>query len=192
MADQYYLPPQTAELLDKGAAGCKNLGLILDKYVPQDVIEKNEKKGDWLKYLVQEQSHVFDAELFQAVALRQRRMLANIRGIHTFSAALAWRMVVGLGGESVLETDLTLHHLYGVPMIPGSALKGLTRAYAAAEEKKYFIWMRRISRSEFQARKLRRIPRIFSVSLVPRKRQVASPFLMLSRLIQTSLSSLTL
>ncbi len=139
MADQYYLPPQTAELLDKGVAGCKNLGLILDKYVPQDVIEKNENKGPWLKYLVQEQSHVFDAELFQAVALRQRRMLANIRGIHTFSAALAWRMIVGLGGESVLETDLTLHHLYGVPIIPGSALKGLTRAYAAAEEKEYFI-----------------------------------------------------
>jgi CRISPR type III-B/RAMP module RAMP protein Cmr6 len=35
------------------------------------------------------------------------------------------RMIIGLGGENVLETGLTLHHTYGVPYIPGSALKGL-------------------------------------------------------------------
>jgi len=44
-------------------------------------------------------------------------------------------MVVGLGGETVLETDLTLHHLYGIPFIPGSALKGLTRSYVTTEVK---------------------------------------------------------
>lgn len=35
------------------------------------------------------------------------------------------RLIVGLGGESILETGITLHHTYGVPVIPGSALKGL-------------------------------------------------------------------
>lgn len=35
------------------------------------------------------------------------------------------RMAVGLGDESVLETSVTLHRTYGVPYIPGSALKGL-------------------------------------------------------------------
>jgi CRISPR-associated protein Cmr6 len=40
------------------------------------------------------------------------------------------RMVVGLGSESVLETSLALHHTYGVPYIPGSALKGLAAAAA--------------------------------------------------------------
>jgi CRISPR-associated protein Cmr6 len=54
-----------------------------------------------------------------------------------FTATTAWRMVVGLGGETVLETDLTLHHLYGIPFIPGSALKGLTRAYATGEVEEY-------------------------------------------------------
>ena len=38
----------------------------------------------------------------------------------------AGRLIVGLGDESVLETGLRLHHTYGVPLIPGSALKGLT------------------------------------------------------------------
>jgi CRISPR-associated protein Cmr6 len=39
-------------------------------------------------------------------------------------------VVVGLGSESVLETAITLHHTYGVPYIPGSALKGLAAHYA--------------------------------------------------------------
>jgi len=46
-------------------------------------------------------------------------------------------MVMGLGGETVLETDLTLHYLYGIPYIPGSALKGLTRAYVTGEVEGY-------------------------------------------------------
>jgi CRISPR-associated protein Cmr6 len=37
--------------------------------------------------------------------------------------------VVGLGSENVLETGLRLHHTYGIPVIPGSALKGLASHY---------------------------------------------------------------
>jgi CRISPR-associated protein Cmr6 len=40
------------------------------------------------------------------------------------------RMVVGLGAESILETSITLHRTYGVPIIPGSALKGLAASAA--------------------------------------------------------------
>jgi len=39
------------------------------------------------------------------------------------------RMILGLGAESVLETSITLHHTFGVPYIPGSALKGLAASY---------------------------------------------------------------
>lgn len=41
------------------------------------------------------------------------------------------RLAVGLGNESPLEVGLTLHHTYGVPIVPGSAIKGVTRHYAA-------------------------------------------------------------
>ena len=41
------------------------------------------------------------------------------------------RMVIGLGGENVLETGLTLEHTYGTPIIPGSALKGLASHYCS-------------------------------------------------------------
>ncbi|MGQ0794193.1 MAG: type III-B CRISPR module RAMP protein Cmr6 [Deltaproteobacteria bacterium] len=45
-----------------------------------------------------------------------------------------WRMVVGLGSGSVLETSMMLHRVYGFPIIPGSGLKGLAKAYANTVE----------------------------------------------------------
>jgi CRISPR-associated protein Cmr6 len=48
----------------------------------------------------------------------------------TAEALVLGRMVVGLGAESVLETSIALHRTYGVPYIPGSALKGLAAAAA--------------------------------------------------------------
>lgn len=38
-----------------------------------------------------------------------------------------WRMIVGLGNESVYEVSMTLHYIYGFPYIPASAIKGVTR-----------------------------------------------------------------
>jgi CRISPR-associated protein Cmr6 len=48
----------------------------------------------------------------------------------TAVAAVQGRMIVGLGAESVLETSIALHRTYGVPYIPGSALKGLAASAA--------------------------------------------------------------
>ncbi len=39
------------------------------------------------------------------------------------------RFVTGLGDASPIETGLRLHHTYGVPYLPGSALKGLAAHY---------------------------------------------------------------
>ena len=40
------------------------------------------------------------------------------------------RLIIGLGAESPTDTALTLHSLYGVPFIPGSAIKGVAVHYA--------------------------------------------------------------
>ena len=39
------------------------------------------------------------------------------------------RLIVNHGGESVLESNVSLHPYYGFPVIPGSAIKGVTRHY---------------------------------------------------------------
>ena len=40
-----------------------------------------------------------------------------------------WRLAIGLGYESVYETNITLHHIYGIPYIPASSLKGVVRSW---------------------------------------------------------------
>ncbi|MGH2506629.1 MAG: type III-B CRISPR module RAMP protein Cmr6 [Ktedonobacteraceae bacterium] len=134
----YYLPKLTQQLVTQHIDTCQNLGLLLDKYVPQEVIkskeqENKEERSAWLKELARSSQNHIDPELAKQTYDRWFALTNALQVTH-FRAALDWRMVVGLGGETVLETDLTLHHLYGLPYIPGSALKGLARAYVTGEE----------------------------------------------------------
>lgn len=41
-----------------------------------------------------------------------------------------WRVIIGIGTDSIYETGITLHHIYGFPYIPASAIKGITNHYA--------------------------------------------------------------
>lgn len=50
-----------------------------------------------------------------------------------FELAIDWRLAIGLGTESVYETSMTLHPVYGFPYIPGQALKGITRSWIIQE-----------------------------------------------------------
>jgi len=45
-----------------------------------------------------------------------------------------WRLIIGLGRPSVYETSITLHHVYGIPYIPGSAFKGVIRNFVITEK----------------------------------------------------------
>lgn len=131
----YFLPRDTSVLLtSERVRRCKNLGLILDKYPQRIAVEKGDGKSQWLKE-IEPTSHI-DPALGENVYKRWLAMTTAMKAQH-FSADIDWRMIIGLGGETVLETDLTLHHLYGLPFIPGSALKGLTRAYVTGEVEGY-------------------------------------------------------
>lgn len=63
--------------------------------------------------------------------LKARLQAAGVGTVVWHEATVDGRMVVGIGDEGVLETSITLHHTYGVPYIPGSALKGLAARFAA-------------------------------------------------------------
>ena len=65
--------------------------------------------------------------VYQAAYRRQLTALQNPKAEGFFNTK--GRMVIGLGGENVLETGLSLHHTYGTPLIPGTALKGLASHY---------------------------------------------------------------
>jgi CRISPR-associated protein Cmr6 len=54
-----------------------------------------------------------------------RATLASHLLTQSIALPITGRMIVGLGNASPLEVSIQLEHTYGVPIIPGSALKGL-------------------------------------------------------------------
>lgn len=55
----------------------------------------------------------------------------DVRGIQ---AQVSWRIIVGLGQEHIQETSMSLDHIYGIPYIPASAIKGVLRHYYIENE----------------------------------------------------------
>jgi CRISPR-associated protein Cmr6 len=100
-------------------------GLWLDKFLVSTEREDTEAK----RSLVREVAGIPEPEEYQGFFERYRKALEAL-GAELRKAKTLSRLVVGLGGEGVLETSLTLHRTYGVPYIPGSALKGLASRYA--------------------------------------------------------------
>lgn len=118
-----------------------NAGLWLDKYSKdqdqadngdqerKESKEQNRAKTSNRSALVAEVAAIAPPGLYQQFYARWEQMLDEA-GAWTQEARVKGRMIVGLGDESVLETSIALHYTYGVPYIPGSALKGLAASYA--------------------------------------------------------------
>lgn len=112
------------------AAGL-NAGLWLDKFIVDAKRQQrgNEEQGTAQSRVVDEVANLRVSELYPSFFARWSASLA-MRRAETRHATVLGRMVVGLGAESVLETAIALHRTYSVPLIPGSALKGLAAATA--------------------------------------------------------------
>jgi CRISPR-associated protein Cmr6 len=71
---------------------------------------------------------------FRHIVVRQKN---NAQGLNltlsNFDEKIDWRLIVGLGDECVHETSITLHHVYGIPYIPASAIKGVVRNWIITE-----------------------------------------------------------
>lgn len=103
----------------------RNAGLWLDKFIRNQAREDKDSRRDLVRGVSDIQVPGEYSRWFE----RWRRALQDY-GAECRVAEVLGRMAVGLGEDSVLETSVTLHHTYGVPYIPGSALKGLAASFA--------------------------------------------------------------
>jgi len=101
-------------------------GLWLDKYLK----EQSEGGGETAKKGHFEQAAKKPISDAYPIFFDRWQQSLEQAGVVTRKVQAQGRMAIGLGGESVLETSITLHRTYGVPYIPGSALKGLAARYA--------------------------------------------------------------
>ena len=107
-----------------------NAGLCLDKYILHQDKNKKESRRDH----VRDVAEISIFKDYENVLKRWEMMLASYENsgyaIKSGKATVQGRMVLGTGNESIQETAITLHRTYGVPYIPGSALKGLAASLA--------------------------------------------------------------
>lgn len=110
--------------------------LMYNRLIPQSETADN-KKEDKTKFLDAIVKRLKKIEKFPFVKDYLKRQKAILQSYEHqgwqaehLEMTTDWRLVAGLGNESVLETSLSLHPLYGFPYIPGSSVKGVARAYA--------------------------------------------------------------
>jgi CRISPR-associated protein Cmr6 len=112
-----------------------NPGLWLDKYIAGQNMkgeQQNERELTFKQQLVRDIAKSRPPKEYALIFQRWKEDLQSL-GAQLQSLNIDGRVVVGLGVEGVLEASVTLHRTYGVPYIPGSALKGLAASYARKE-----------------------------------------------------------
>jgi len=112
---------------DEGILFGSNAGLLRDRYLELSV--KDDKHKDARERL----QDMMCKAIAQTSAVYQIAYTKGLIQVHPYMREGIFktdgRMVIGLGGENVLETGLSLQHTYGTPLIPGFALKGLAAHY---------------------------------------------------------------
>jgi CRISPR-associated protein Cmr6 len=139
-----YLPSDTREAM-KHVTSIDNFSLKLNKaarFVP-----KNEDDGNKFKFFYRgkkqreknfeiRSAYGLTNEEFAGLAERHRKSVNQLNLLISdppLDCTIDWRMIVGLGNESVYDTSMTLHHVYGIPYIPASAVKGVVRSWIITE-----------------------------------------------------------
>ncbi|WP_110513719.1 type III-B CRISPR module RAMP protein Cmr6 [Herpetosiphon llansteffanensis] len=103
-------------------------GLWLDRFLQDEGGNEDAKtkaKASLVEQVAGLQVPALYTHFYNRWAISLKQAAATCR-----TATVQGRMIVGLGNTSPIETSICLHHTYGVPYIPGSAIKGLVATYA--------------------------------------------------------------
>lgn len=132
---EFYLPSDTASNFHHNEI--ENFALKFNKF-------PRFEKDKFLFYKTDRGTEVFNDTTFNFDKIDFYKLISKI--IHSAETLFGstfkkfhdlkvdWRLAVGLGTESVYETSMTLHPIYGFPYIPGQALKGITRSWIINEK----------------------------------------------------------
>lgn len=101
-------------------------GLLLQRGLT--VWEDGEKSAK--QQLLQKVAGVSPSDLYKMAFKRWVRVSADQTRFCHLCATLDSRLYIGLNSAGALETGISTQHSYGMPMLPGSSIKGAVRHYA--------------------------------------------------------------
>ncbi len=130
---KYPLPPRAVTALNKIGGKPTNPGLLFERFAPDwDSAETKEEKSNWKKAgLTSARDHAPDKELIIACKVRWEQVVKTAHA-KPFAMKTDWRFISGLGRKGSLEVGFTFHR-HGFAMLPGSSVKGITRAWGLLE-----------------------------------------------------------
>jgi CRISPR-associated protein Cmr6 len=115
------IPASTYTVISKPEE-VQNIGLRLDKFAIQDT--EGKFKHDQAPRIN------IDVKFLEEIQKRQQEITKKLCSeSQKLDMKTASRLLVGLGIESVYETGLSFHPIYGIPYIPASGIKGAFRSY---------------------------------------------------------------
>ena len=129
-----FIPLDTANLIR--AQNVENFALKFHKFAHFDEDKFSffkAEKGNTIYNNVE--GFAFNNIKFNLLA-KQLKDSANVlfsKYNHVENLSIDWRLAIGLGTESVYETSINLHPIYGFPFIPGQAVKGIVRSWIIQE-----------------------------------------------------------
>lgn len=108
-------------------------GLLLERYAEIEMTFGHKDRGKVPNQ--QRQKHIQEVcsvAVPKIYSLAFSRWKASLSDACTVEVQATSRLLIGHGNPSPLGVGLTLHPVYGVPIIPGSALKGVLNHYLAS------------------------------------------------------------
>jgi len=126
---EYPIPKKSAEAWRKyrGKAG-QNPGLIFDRFAP-DWLNEPKLKKEGLEAARQASERGKADELLLTAWNARWEVTARASRAEPVALKTDWRFVAGLGRKGSLEVGFAFNR-YGFPVLPGSSVKGIARAYA--------------------------------------------------------------
>lgn len=110
---------------------CDHQGLLLERGFSSWDVGNAEKRGKEIAGHIRQVSNLPVSEAYIQAFQRWRQLHQDNEFSQLWFGQLDnSRLMLGLGEASSIEAAITLHHTYGAPFIPGSAIKGMMRAYA--------------------------------------------------------------
>lgn len=108
----------------------RNLGLLFARGLPEwpddDATKRGEAFAQFIRHLTAQQAPAS----YRLAYGRWKALTADPLRAAQWEGTLDTRLFIGLGAPHALETCLSFSRPWGLPLLPGSALKGLARAHA--------------------------------------------------------------
>jgi len=135
-ANAMWLAPLSTRKLVSDSKLVDNLLLRLYHFLPASLIEARDTKHGVLKSIADSSATVLDKKLLEELSERQSALLESLRGLGYVPVPetrlkLASNLTCGLSTPNLVERGMTLLRPYGVPIVPGSSVKGAIAAHLA-------------------------------------------------------------